>query len=112
MPTPTGTIVLVTPTPQLGQPCVFNVTTIGLHGSNDPLVELVAFQADVMVYAEVHRFDANGTTATFKLGGDSSAWQQNGGPAHCVALLYYWKWHGVLEKISLAAPIEFDAVGV
>lgn len=109
-------------TAQLGQPLLFAYTTDGLHGNQKPRIQIMAYQdvdgdgnANDLVYGEARDADpvAGGVNRQpfDPLGGGSSLWLQRGGPAHCVATLYYWDWHPVQTFVPLAEPIEFDAAG-
>jgi hypothetical protein len=118
-PAATGTIALVTVAPQLGQDCVFNVTTSGLKGNQNPRVQLIARQNGVVVYGEARDLDPDGTTCTFPpLGGGSSDWLNDTppadahAPATCEALLYYWDFHPQQVQVPLAAPVAFNAAGL
>jgi hypothetical protein len=53
---------------------------------------------------------ADSADASFVLGGGSSAWKSLGGPADCVATLYYWDWHPVQRFVPLAS-MSFAAGG-
>lgn len=112
MPAQSGTIVLDQPSPSLGDTVTFTTTTSGLKGNQTPRIYLAAFQAldgDMVVDDLVFGMSRDATEG-FKLGADTSAWLSNGGPAHCVAQLYYWDWHPVQTFVPLAT-VEFDAAG-
>lgn len=110
----TGTLEVDPATPPtLGQPLDFIWTTDGLHGNQKPRIQVVAYQdvdgdgqVDDVVYGEVY---AAGT-GFVPLGGSGSDWAIRGGPAHCIATLYYWDYHPQQTFVPLAA-IEFDASG-
>lgn len=109
---PTGTISLDQPNPALGDTVTFSCTTEGLHGNQDARVEVQAFQdvdgdgqIDDIVYGE-----AWGVGVPFLLGSGWSPWKERGGPAHCVAKLYYWDNHPVQHQVVLDTT-EFDAAG-
>ena len=103
-----GTIAVDPSTPpQLGQPLNFIVTTSGLHGNESPRVQVAAYQSDVLVYMEAR---AVSELPLNPLGGAGSDWQRAGGPAHCVATLYYWDFHPSQTFVPLAT-VEFDAAG-
>jgi hypothetical protein len=53
---------------------------------------------------------ADSADASFILGGGSSAWKSLGGPADCVATLYYWDRHPVQRFVPLAS-MSFAAGG-
>lgn len=108
----TGTISLDQPNPALGDTVTFTCTTEGLRGNQDARVEVQAFQdvdgdgqMDDIVYGE-----AWGIGVSFLLGSGSSPWLTRGGPAHCVAKLYYWDNHPAQHQVVLDT-IEFDAAG-
>lgn len=69
----------------------------------DPRVQVLCYQDNTLVYGE-----AGPRSQAFLLGGASSAWLVAGGPAHCVADLYYWSYQGV-QKFNWLATVEFDA---
>lgn len=110
----TGTIALDPATPPaLGDPLNFIWTADGLHGNQKPRIQVMAYQdvdgdtqVDDIVYGEAYPagigFDP--------LGGGGSYWLTNGGPAHCVATLYYWDFHPQQTFVPLAT-VEFDAAG-
>lgn len=90
MPKPeiAATIELATPLPVVvGDPVKFT-TEIDGHVKN-PRIRVLAYQNDALVYGE-----AGGIDHTFQLGGNpdgGSIWTQNGGgPADCIAELYYF----------------------
>jgi hypothetical protein len=45
---------------------------------------------------------------TFTLGGSISAWVLDGGPAHCVATVFYWDFHPT-QTYHFLASTQFDA---
>jgi hypothetical protein len=90
----------------LGGVVGFNTTVVGLTGSENPGVSVQCSQNGQVVYME---FDSVGTE--FKLGGDSSQWLTNGGPANCEADLYAYGWKGGQETIRLLAQVFFNAAG-
>lgn len=117
--TQSGTIAIDPSTsPVLGQPLLFDYTAEGLKGNQHPRIEIVAYQdvdgdgeIDDPVYTAAGPADGSGiTTQPFTLGGTSSEWLLRGGPAHCVAKLYYWDFHPVQTFVELAR-MEFDAAG-
>ena len=123
MTTPSGSIALVTSDPQLGQLCQFSCIVQDLHGGkgSQPRIQVMAYQDGVLVYGvagDAFRLWKGQKTTSgengedgFLLGGGSSQWLTNGGPAHCVATLYYWSYAGQQKFNPLAPPIEFDAGG-
>lgn len=101
-----GTLTLVTPDPHLGGAAEFTVTTTGWPAGADARVQVLAYQDGAVVYGEAGPADQ-----AFLLGGGSSQWRANGGPAHCVATLYYWQFHP-RQIFHPFATVEFDASGV
>jgi hypothetical protein len=100
--TPTGTLSLLTPPPySLGSTVQFSWSA-DLKKSQNPRIQVVCDQAGVVVYGEAQ----NAVGHSFKLGGGSSLWLQTGGPAHCVATLYYWDFHPV-QVFNPLASVEF-----
>lgn len=55
-----------------------------------PRVQVWCYQDDVLVYATAENVVDD--SAAFELGGGSSAWRDNGGPADCSADLFQWRW--------------------
>lgn len=116
----TGTIALDPNTPPvLGQPLNFIWGASGLHGQQTPRVQLHAFQdvdadlqVDDLVYGEARACSGDVNALPFDpLGGAGSEWLTRGGPAHCVATLYFWdKVQGQQTFVPLAT-VEFDAAG-
>lgn len=114
-----GTLALATASPQLGQTCVFTVTTDGLKGNQNPRVQLIARQGGIVVYGEARDLDPGGATCTFPpLGAGSSPWLNDTPPADaqaladCEALLYYWDFHPQQVQIPLAPVVPFSAAGL
>lgn len=116
----TGTIAVDPSTPpQLGQPLDFIWTADGLHGQQSPRIQVMAYQdvdadtqVDDLVYGEARATSGSVNALPFDpLGGGGSDWLTNGGPAHCVATLYFWdKVQGQQTFVPLAT-VEFDAAG-
>lgn len=105
-----GTITLDQASPSLGDTVTFTTTTSGLHGNQDPRIQILCYQdvdgdgaVDDLVYAW-----ADWANAGFLLGGGNSAWLERGGPAHCHADLGYFDNHG---HFVILASTEFDAGG-
>lgn len=108
----TGTIQVDPSTPAvLGQPLNFIVTTDGLHGSQNPRVECFAYDPNTndLIYGEVYGV-SNGVAVFNPLGGGGSLWLTQGGPAHCIARLFYFDFHPNQVQVELAR-LEFDAAG-
>jgi len=91
---------------RLGGVVGFTTTVGNLSGGQYPMVGVQCSQNGTAVYGEL---DVVGTE--FKLGGDSSQWLTNGGPAKCEGDLYAYGWHGGQETIQLLAQTFFDAAG-
>jgi hypothetical protein len=116
-----GTIALVTENPQLGQNCVFNVTTDGLKGKRFPRVYVESKQNGVVVYGEIRELDGgephptDGPCTFAPLGAGSSDWLNDTPPADahsgasCIARLFYHDQHDA--QITLA-EIAFEATGL
>lgn len=100
-----GSISLDQPSPALGDTVTFTWSASGLHGNQDPRIQVVCYQGADLVYGAAY---AAGTP--FLLGGGSSLWLERGGTAHCIATLYYWDFHPVQTFVELAS-VEFDAAG-
>lgn len=106
----TGTIALDPSTPPvLGQPLNFIVTTDGLKGNQVPRVEIKAY--DPNTNALIYGTAEDVTALPFGSLGFISQWSQQGGPAHCTALLYYFDNHPTQHQVALADLLEFDAAG-
>lgn len=109
-----GTITLNQATPAFGD--LLSFTTTGTDGLKNPRIWISCTQADVLVYGE-----GIGAGDTFKLGGGSSQWVTNGGgPAECIADLYWipkanghgeWKYPGPQGAPVVLATISFHAEG-
>lgn len=102
--TSSGTIELATPEPvALGDQITFIVTIDG--NVKTPRVEILAYQDETLVYAE-----AGSAFDTFMLGGNpqgGSNWADAGGPATCVANLFFFK----KQEYVLLASTQFNAEG-
>lgn len=112
-PAPSGTIAIAAGSDlRLGGAVSFDYTVDNLPGNAGPRIQVQCFQdtdadgqVDDIVYGE-----AWGAGVPFLLGSGSSPWKTNGGPAHCVATLYYWDFHPVMNMVVLDV-VEFDAGG-
>jgi len=111
-----GTIA-INPSSQLylGGIVSFDWSVEGLKGNQNPRIQLMAYQDGEVVYGEAHNAepklgDPPFDGASFQLGGASSQWLENGGPADCVATLYYWDNHPNQVFVALAS-VEFHAEG-
>jgi hypothetical protein len=113
-PVPGGTLTLLTASPALGQVASFEYTLSGgvrecpNGGTNKcARIQVVCSQNGNVVYGEaypaVHPFN-------ILLGGGGSVWLSNGGPADCMATLYYWDFTPVQTFVPLAS-VSFTAAG-
>ena len=102
-PTPSGSLVLDQVAPSLGTYVTFTWTVSNLPGWATPRIQIICSQDDVIVYVV-----AGPAWQPFLLGGGSSPRLTNGGPAACVATLYYWQFHPFqvfhpLDTVTFAA---------
>jgi hypothetical protein len=80
----TTSIALNQQLPRLGQIATFSTTYPKKMEHYQPRIQVLCYQTGELVYA------ASGTTDhVFVLGGAASQWLTNGGPAECVAEMYY-----------------------
>jgi hypothetical protein len=90
--------------PRLGDSVTFTATYPDSLTKYYVYVNLLCYQwigADhVLVYATTQKPDTS-----FLLGGTNSPWVQNGGPASCVANLFYWSNSG---RYTLLADTDFE----
>ena len=106
-PVPSGTFALVEPGPyHLGDTVHFSWSA-DLKPSQNPRIQVVCFKGSQVVYGEAQ--DAQGNA--FVLGGGWSDWRDVGGPADCIATLYFWDFHPTQTFNPLAPPIGFHAEG-
>ncbi len=100
-----SSIALATPLPvSLGDTVTFDTVFDG-HGHPTLRVQVLAYQDDELVYGE-----AGDPGHEFVLGGASSFWLANGGPAHCHADLYYFSHQGNHPTTVILASCDFEAV--
>jgi len=91
------------PSPALGLWVTFTATYPKKMEHYGMRIQVLCYQDGNLVYGEAGPHDQ-----AFLLGGASSPWQDKGGPAACVAHLYYWtnnggqQWHGIAST-SFAA---------
>ncbi len=106
------------PAPTLGATVTFTVTDVPKNAHN-PRVEVVAYAPDndeAVIYEEagsVGQATGDGTDplgrSGFLLGGASSIWQRQGGPAHCIANLFEFRNVRGQNTQVIFASTEFDA---
>lgn len=100
------TITLNEANPALGDFVTFTVTGVPTHQIKNPRISVDCYQGGVSVFGM-----AGGIHDAFDLGGSSSDWQRNGGPADCVATLYYFDKHGPAQEYVVLASSDFAAGG-
>jgi hypothetical protein len=71
-----------------------------------PRIAVDCYQDGVLVYGEAGSVDHE-----FQLGGASSDWLENGGPADCTALLFDSKWLAGKQTFTELATTSFAAAG-
>ena len=91
--------------PALGDYVTFSATYPKQLESKGVRIQVMCYQNGDLVFgmAGAHDYD-------FLLGGAMSNWYLNGGPASCVADLYYWSYNGG-QKFNWLASTNFDAAG-
>ena len=101
-----STIALSQVDPHLGEWVSFDTTYPETY--KDPRIIVNCYQGSALVWGEVGM-----VSDSFKLGGDSSPWLQNGGgPASCYADLENLSWHGHnMQTWEWMAGTEFDVAG-
>jgi hypothetical protein len=93
--------------PSLGSYVTF--TTVVPTNVRNPRVEVLCYQNGELVYGE-----AGGPSDAFLLGGNpdrGSIWRTTGGPASCVANLYFFTWKAGEPGVTYLATTSFDAAG-
>ena len=105
-PASTGTLSLDQSAPSLGDTVTYTFTFEGTK-NNDVMVATVCSQGGTPVFSTI--WPAENGAATL-LGGVASNWLENGGPADCVAYLFYWDRHPVQTEVRLA-EIAYAAGG-
>jgi hypothetical protein len=69
-------------------------------------VEVIAYDpSGAIIFGTAQHYDQS-----FVLGGGWSPWREQGGPAHCVANLYYFSYHGS-QQYNRLASVSFEAAG-
>lgn len=112
-PVSSGTIVLLTASPALGQVAQFEYTLNNVNecpngGTNKcARIQVICSQNGNVVYGEAYP-----ATHPFNilLGGGGSVWKTNGGNADCVATLYYWDFHPN-QVFKALSSVSFIATG-
>src|SRR5262245_64712391 len=97
----------LTTQPALGSWVTF--TTVIPTNIRNPRVEVLCYQDGGLVYGE-----AGDPSHAFELGGNpdnGSIWRTTGGPASCVANIYYFTWKAGEPAAVYLATTSFDAVG-
>jgi len=104
--------------PRLGGTVYFTIPLEGIPTTvKNPRVEVLAYQNEQLVYGEAGSVaQATGLDPVvgldgFLLGGGSSIWLQQGGPAHCVANLFYFGKEKGRETYEFLATCQFEATG-
>ena len=90
----------------LGGEVGFITSAEGLAGWEYPMVAIWCYQNGSLVYMELGQ-----PQVEFLLGGGSSDWLTNGGPADCEADLYAYGWKGGKQSIRELAQTSFWAGG-
>lgn len=70
----------------------------------NPRIEVLCYQNGSLVYGE-----AGGVADSFLLGGGGSIWLSGGGPADCVANLFYFGQHAGSQTYNVLATTSFPA---
>ena len=107
-PTPATTITLNESDPHLGGTVTFTCTNLPKVPGNTGgvRIQILAYQDGALIYGTAGSHDES-----FLLGGSWSQWMEKGGPAHCVADLYYWSYKGGHQSFHWLATTTFDAAG-
>jgi hypothetical protein len=103
--TASGSIALDQNSPALGTTVTFTTSVSGLPGWATPRIQIICEQDGAIVYGE-----AGPASQGFLLGGAGSEWLRAGGPASCVATLYYWQFHP-RQVFHPLASLSFEAAG-
>lgn len=116
-PVPSGTIAIAPGSQlELGGIVTFDVTVSDLPGNANPRIQVMCYQAGVLVYGVAQNVEPAYVTTppidgtSFLLGGGASDWLVNGGAADCEATLYYWDFKPVQTFVPLAS-VSFGAGG-
>lgn len=73
---------------------------------NNPRIEVLCYQSGELVFGMAGAIDYE-----FLLGGGGSIWKDRGGPADCVANLYYFSWKRNTPTAPQLATTSFSAGG-
>jgi hypothetical protein len=91
--------------PHLGGTVTFSATFP--KSAKNPRIQVMCYQGGVLVYGEAEGYDA-----AFLLGGASSDWLRNGGPASCVADAFDLSWNGNnMQEVTWYGELTFEAAG-
>jgi hypothetical protein len=111
-PTTPSTIVLNPPPegqldswPALGDWVGFTASFAKQLESKNIRVQVLCYQGGELVYGMAGSHDT-----PMQLGGGMSQWYLNGGPASCVADLYYWSYNRG-QRFNWLASTNFEAFG-
>lgn len=91
---------------RLGGSVSFLTTIEKLKGNEHPMIAIWAYQGDTLVYMQLAQPDT-----IFVLGGGSSDWKEQGGPAECEAFLYSYGPFRQPMSIRTLASVSFQASG-
>ena len=90
--------------PHLGDWVTFS--TVVPKNVNNPRIEVLCSQDGKLTYGAAGAVDES-----FQLGGGSSAWRDAGGPADCVANLFFFSWKANTPSSTVLASTSFSAGG-
>ena len=90
--------------PNLGDYVTFS--TIVPKNVNNPRIEVLCYQDGQLTFGMAGAIDY-----AFQLGGGGSPWKDGGGPAECVANLYYFSWKANTPTAPQLATTSFSAGG-
>jgi hypothetical protein len=89
--------------PALGDWVTFSATFPKQLESKSVRIQVMCYQDGALVYGAAASY-----TDAQQLGGGMSDWYLTGGPASCVATLYYWTYNRV-QRFNWLAETHFDA---
>jgi hypothetical protein len=90
--------------PRLGDSVTFTVIFPDSLSKYPMGIQMVCYQGTTLVFVTAAAYDH-----AIVLGGTSSPWALNGGPATCHADLIYWSPNG--QKLNFLASTDFDVAG-